>query len=48
MNKDFPIDIVIPWVDGNESKLKEKMKLYVENKELFESKKFRTRFDQVE
>ncbi|SNR50595.1 Stealth protein CR1, conserved region 1 [Lutibacter agarilyticus] len=48
MNKDFPIDIVIPWVDGNERKLKEKMKLYVENKELFESKNFRTRFDQVE
>jgi len=41
------IDAVILWVDGSDEKHQEKMLPYVEDKNLFQSKKFRTRFDQV-
>lgn len=42
-----PIDAVILWVDGNDEKHREKMLPYIENKDAVNSKKFRTRFDQV-
>lgn len=45
--KNHPIDAVILWVDGSDGKHKEKILPYVEDKESVESKKFRTRFDQV-
>ena len=41
------IDAVILWVDGSDEKHQEKMLPYVEDKSLFQSNKFRTRFDQV-
>ncbi len=47
IHKDHPIDAVILWVDGNDNKHKEKIRPYVANKETINSKKFRTRFDQV-
>lgn len=42
-----PIDAVILWVDGNDEKHKEKIIPYVIDKGSIHSKKFRTRFDQV-
>lgn len=42
-----PIDAVILWVDGNDEKHKEKIKPYIKDKKSIQSKKFRTRFDQV-
>ncbi|WMI67837.1 stealth family protein [Mangrovimonas sp. YM274] len=42
-----PIDAVILWVDGNDKKHQEKMLPFLENKAIVQSKKFRTRFDQV-
>ena len=42
-----PIDAVILWVDGDDKKHKEKILPYLEDKEKVKSKKFRTRFDQV-
>ena len=41
------IDAVILWVDGSDENHKAKMLPFVEDKNLFQSKKFRTRFDQV-
>jgi DNA-binding XRE family transcriptional regulator len=46
-NKNHPIDAVILWVDGNDEKHKAKIKPYVKDKGSINSKKFRTRFDQV-
>ena len=43
----LPIDAVILWVNGNEDKHRNKISKYVENKSVSSSKKFRTRFDQV-
>lgn len=45
--KDYPIDAVILWVDGNDEKHQAKMLPYLEDKKIIKSKKFRTRFDQV-
>ena len=44
---EFPIDAVISWVDGNDEKHQAKMLPYLEDKSKLQSKKFRTRFDQV-
>ena len=42
-----PIDVVILWVNGNEDKHLQKILPYVKVKEKIKTKKFRTRFDQV-
>lgn len=42
-----PIDAVILWVDGDDKKHQSKILPFIENKEKLKSKKFRTRFDQV-
>ncbi|MBT8393379.1 MAG: Stealth CR1 domain-containing protein [Bacteroidia bacterium] len=41
------IDAVILWVDGNDEKHKKKMLPYLKDTTKIQSKKFRTRFDQV-
>lgn len=41
------IDAVVLWVDGEDEKHKAKMLPYLENKDVVTSKKFRTRYDQV-
>lgn len=43
----YPIDAVILWVDGNDEKHYEKILSYLEDKEKAKSKKFKTRYDQV-
>jgi hypothetical protein len=43
----FPIDAVILWVDGDDEAHKEKLRHYIEDVEKLNSKKFRTRYDQV-
>ncbi|MEZ4803714.1 MAG: Stealth CR1 domain-containing protein [Gelidibacter sp.] len=45
--QEYPIDAVIMWVDGSDEKHKQKILPYIEDKEKTKSKKFRTRFDQV-
>lgn len=45
--KEHPIDAVILWVDGEDEKHKQKIRPYIENTDRINSKKFRTRFDQV-
>lgn len=47
-DKEFPIDAVILWVDGNDKKHKEKILLYIKDKENINSKKVSTRYDQVD
>ncbi len=47
-DKEGPIDAVILWVDGNDQKHKEKILLYLKNKESINSKKVSTRYDQVD
>jgi hypothetical protein len=42
-----PIDAVILWVDGNDEKHRAKMLPYLEDKSKVNSKRFRTRYDQV-
>jgi hypothetical protein len=42
-----PIDAVILWVDGNDENHQKKILPYVEDKEKIKTRKFRTRFDQV-
>ncbi|QRM91005.1 hypothetical protein FG167_10745 [Lacinutrix sp. WUR7] len=42
-----PIDVVILWVDGNDEKHKEKIRPYIKDSEKLKTKKFRTRYDQV-
>lgn len=42
-----PIDAVILWVDGNDEKHKEKMLPYIVDKKKTGTKKFKTRFSQV-
>ena len=42
-----PIDAVILWVDGDDQKHQEKILPYIKNTDRIHSKKFRTRFDQV-
>ena len=42
-----PIDAVILWVDGNDEKHYEKILYYLEDKDKAKTKKFRTRYDQV-
>ncbi|WP_179346347.1 stealth family protein [Winogradskyella ursingii] len=44
---ELPIDAVISWVDGNDEEHQKKMLPYLEDTKKIESKKFRTRFDQV-
>jgi len=44
----YPIDAVITWVDGNDKNYKTRMLPYVGNIQLMRTKKFRTRFNQVE
>ncbi len=46
-HKEHPIDAVILWVDGNDEKHKEKIRPYVKDTKTIGTKKFRTRFDQV-
>lgn len=46
-SKQMPIDAVILWVDGNDKNHQAKMLPYLEDKQKVKSKKFRTRFDQV-
>ncbi|WP_298550697.1 Stealth CR1 domain-containing protein [uncultured Algibacter sp.] len=41
------IDVVLPWVDGNDEKHRSKMLPYVKDKSKFQSEMFRTRFDHV-
>ena len=42
-----PIDAVILWVDGEDEKHKEKIQPYLKDTKITNSKKFRTRYDQV-
>ncbi len=44
---EHPIDAVILWVDGSDPMHQQKILPYVKNPESVKSKKFRTRFDQV-
>ncbi len=46
-NKDFEVDAVITWVNGNDSKHKSKMLQYLDDKDILNSKSLRMRFDQV-
>ena len=46
-DKQTPIDAVILWVDGDDEKHQEKILPYVNKTANVNSKKFRTRFDQV-
>jgi len=46
-SKEIPIDAVILWVDGNDKKHQAKILPYLKDKSIIQSKKFRTRFDQV-
>jgi len=48
INLEHPIDVVILWVDGNDSLHREKMNPYLSNEQQLNDKNFRTRFDQVE
>jgi len=41
------VDAVITWVDGNDSKHREKMSQYIENKNSLSNKLVRMRYDQV-
>ena len=45
--KEMPIDAVILWVDGEDERHKEKILPYIKDTGRIKSKKFRTRFDQV-
>ena len=45
---ELPIDVVIPWVDGNDSEHYAKMLPYLEDKSIIKSKKFKTRFEHVD
>lgn len=47
IDKTFPIDAVILWVDGNDEKHRSKMLPYLEDKSKVNSGRFRTRYDQV-
>jgi len=47
MNKNFPIDVVFTWVDGNDQAHKKKMLQFVKDKSSIQKTYFRTRFDQV-
>ena len=42
-----PIDVVIPWVDGNDEKHLKKMLPYLKDQSILHSKKFMTRFAHV-
>ena len=44
---EYPIDAVILWVDGNDENHYNKILSYLEDKEKAKSKKFKTRYDQV-
>ena len=47
-NSDFPIDVVILWVDGDDKKHRQKMMPYLmASDKIFSKKKLRTRFGQV-
>lgn len=46
-NKDFVVDAVITWVDGNDPLHKSKMQNYLKDKNTLENKALRMRFDQV-
>jgi|TARA_R100000789_G_scaffold70785_1_gene66519 hypothetical protein len=46
-NKDFHVDAVITWVNGNDPKHKTKMQHYLDNKNIINNKSLRMRFDQV-
>lgn len=45
---EFPIDAVILWVDGADENHKKKIIPFLKNPEVIRSKKFRTKFDQVD
>jgi len=47
LKSQYPIDAVIPWVDGNDKQHKSKMLPYLKDKSQILSEKFRTRFDHV-
>lgn len=47
-DQEHSIDAVVLWVDGNDKRHREKMLPYLDKVELTQSKKFRTRFDQVD
>ena len=46
-NEDFKVDAVITWVDGNDTKHRDKISKYIENKSLLNNKSVRMRYDQV-
>lgn len=46
--KTYPIDAVILWVDGNDEKHRQKILPYLEDKQISNSKKFRSRYNQVD
>lgn len=48
MNIDFPIDVVILWVDGSDELHQKKMEPFLKDKSKLNKKSFRTRFDQVD
>lgn len=47
MNKNFPIDVVFTWVNGNDLAHRKKMLEFVKDKSSAQKIDFRTRFDQV-
>jgi hypothetical protein len=47
INKNFEVDAVITWVDGNDQKHREKMSKYIKNKNSLNNKSVRMRYDQV-
>jgi hypothetical protein len=46
-DKDFVVDAVITWVDGNDQKHKQKMVGFLENSSFLDTKSIRMRYDQV-
>ncbi|MCF6167446.1 Stealth CR1 domain-containing protein [Lutibacter sp.] len=48
INTDYPIDVVIAWVDGNDESHFNKMSNYLEDKSKLNNQQFLTRFNQVD
>ncbi|PCI03808.1 MAG: hypothetical protein COB81_03230 [Flavobacteriaceae bacterium] len=46
--ENFPVDVVVLWVDGNDENHQKKMLPYLKDKSDLRKKELRTRFDQVE
>lgn len=47
LNKDFPVDVVFTWVDGNDPDHRSKMNEFLEDKNSINTKAVRMRYDQV-